>query len=276
MARERPYGLVGPDARPYGPGEPQGERAGSPALRKFTSMSDVKPGSKTRAESKTGEASRLPGSAYASHAATAPALRLSDREGPLSRPPASAGTDEPGALARAIGEPRGTAATESRSVPRDQTQAAQPERAAPVPSPLPGNQSSGAASIDLTVIIARLEEMKAGSGALARRRDIVELYNKIKQTVDAVGQTAPAHAADLDTSKLVQHVDELRESVRSLEGLVHVSLERAIEKSVAKHVSRVASGRRDRSGLWAAVQLGLLGFLSVMATACFWFLVFMR
>jgi hypothetical protein len=38
----------------------------------------------------------------------------------------------------------------------------------------------------------------------------------------------------------------------------------------------VASGRRDRSGLWAAAQLGLLGFLAVMATACFWFLVFMR
>jgi hypothetical protein len=245
-------------------------------------MSDPKSGGKTRAGSRPDEASPLPGSAYASHATTAPALGLSERGGPVSRPPASAGADEPGARARPIGEPpewlRSTAAADAApSVALDQTRTAQPERAAaPAPAPLPGNLTGEAASTDLAAIVARLEEMKAGTGALARRRDIVELYNKIRLTIDAVGPTASAPAADLDTSKLVQHVDELRESVRSLEALVHVSLERAIEKSVAKHVSRVASGRRDRSGLWAAAQLGLLGFLAVMATACFWFLVFMR
>ena len=132
---------------------------------------------------------------------------------------------------------------------------------------------AGGVRPELAEIMRRLEALNVGHQTLARRRDIIELYTKISADLEANG--GPASAAP-GSDRLVQEIKNLRDAVRSLEGQIHVALERSVDKAVAKSVGRATQNRRKPRPFQSALHIGLLGFLAVMVTACFALLILTR
>jgi len=125
---------------------------------------------------------------------------------------------------------------------------------------------------DTRTIKSMLAEMGDGPRAVARRRDLVELYNKLKGPSET-GSGEETVLLD-NVAELKAELLELREAMRGIEGTIHITLDKSVENAVRNHLASATEGARRRNARRNWIFLVLVTALALTGAAYFLVLSF--
>lgn len=108
---------------------------------------------------------------------------------------------------------------------------------------------------------ARLQEaLASGRNPLATRRDLVELNKRLVETIATLGKGLSEQSAEkaaADRRQLSERLEEMRDEVNAMEGLLRIELapqfRMMLNESLDEHLSR--KGRGWRAVAWSAAMI---------------------
>lgn len=132
---------------------------------------------------------------------------------------------------------------------------------------------------DIEAILRKLDEFGDGPRAAARRRDIVELYNKLKAEIDNLIdlQSAPVAgtgaSVENEIAAIRAELSEVKNAIHAMEGAVHISLGKAVDKAVRENFQRATGNARSKGGRRERSYLIPISLVTLVACGSFLLIV---